>query len=121
MANDEELCKHLVEQDDEHMDTDCEQPENDGCDSPTNVAVSVESVPMECSSIHDDSDEFSTALHQLKVFGLQKSQEVSEVLCNHTYNGLGMPLYASVSVGQAQTVRANVATHHIWYQLWMAH
>ena len=79
MANDEELCKHLVEQDDEHMDTDCEQPENDGCDSPTNVAVSVERVPMECSSIHDDSDEFSIALHQLKVLASQNNFTVHDV------------------------------------------
>ena len=44
MANDEDLCKHLVEHNDEDMDTESEQPNNDGCDnsSPTNVVVSVE-------------------------------------------------------------------------------
>ena len=38
--------------------------ENDDYDSncASNVAVNVESEPMECSSISDDSNEFSTAL-----------------------------------------------------------
>ena len=62
MANDEELCKHLVVCDDNReMDTECEQPENDGCDSPTNLAVNVDSEPIIC----DDNDEFATALRQL--------------------------------------------------------
>ena len=53
MVNNEELCKHLVEHDG-YMDTECEQPENDGCDnsSRTNVAVDEESEPMECYSVH---------------------------------------------------------------------
>ena len=40
------------------------QPENDGCDnsSHTNVAVDEESEPME----HDDCNEFTIALCQLK-------------------------------------------------------
>ena len=49
-ANDKELYKHLVRHDDEDMDTECEQPRSDGCDSPTNVAVSVESELIECSN-----------------------------------------------------------------------
>ena len=50
-VNNEELCKHLVEHDGD-MDTECEQPENDGCDnsSRTNVAVDEDSEPMECYS-----------------------------------------------------------------------
>ena len=34
MANDEELCQYLVEQDDENMDTECEEHESNG---PANV------------------------------------------------------------------------------------
>ena len=77
MANNEELCKHLVEHDDEDMDTECEQPENDGCDnsSHTNVAVDEESEPME----HDDSDEFSTALCQLNVLAHQNNFAIHDV------------------------------------------
>ena len=50
------------------MDTECEQPENDDCDSncALNVAVNVESEQMECSSISDDSNEFSMALMKAK-------------------------------------------------------
>ena len=58
MANDEELCQYLVEQDDEQMDTECESDSS----GTSNVAVSVRNEPMECSS---NSDEFSTALQQL--------------------------------------------------------
>ena len=43
-------------------------------------------------------------------------QGVFEVLRIHTCNGLDMRLYVSVSVEQALTVKANVATHHKWYQ-----
>ena len=41
MANDEELCQHLVEQDDENMNTECDKPESDS-NGPANVAVNVE-------------------------------------------------------------------------------
>ena len=56
-----------VEQDDENMDTECEQHESNG---PANVAVNVESEPM---SISDDSNEFSTALQQIKALACQNS------------------------------------------------
>ena len=81
MANNEELCKHLVERDDEDMDAECEQPENDGCDnsSHTNVAVDEESEPMELYSIHFDSDEFTTALCQLKVLAHQNNFAIHDV------------------------------------------
>ena len=39
----------------------------------------------------------------------------------HTCNGLGMLPYVSVLVQLAQTGKANVATHHKWYQLLMVH
>ena len=77
MANNEELCKHLVGHNDEDMDTECEQPENDVCDnsSHTNVAVDEESDPME----HDNSDEFTTALCQLKVLAQQNNFAIHDV------------------------------------------
>ena len=49
MANDEELCKSMIQQN-EDMDTGCEQLENDGCtntDSRTDVTANEESEPME--------------------------------------------------------------------------
>jgi hypothetical protein len=76
MANDEELCQCLVEQDDESMDTECEQHESN---IPANVAVTVESEPMECSSISDDSDEFSVALQQLKALACQNCFTIHDV------------------------------------------
>ena len=79
MANDEELCKYLVEQDDENMDTECEQHENGSGDSPPNVAVHVESEPMEGSSIPGDNDEFSTALQQLKARAHENSFSIHDV------------------------------------------
>ena len=45
MTNDEELCKCMVEHN-EDMNTECKLLDNDS-DSPTNVAVDV-SEPMEC-------------------------------------------------------------------------
>ena len=69
----------LVEQDDENMDTECEQHENGGGSSPPNVAVNVESEPMECSSIPGDNDEFSTALRQLKARAHQNSFSIHNV------------------------------------------
>ena len=53
MCSDDELGMCLFEQNDETMDTDCDQPET-------------ESEPMECSS-----DEFSVALHKLKSLASQ--------------------------------------------------
>ena len=49
IASNEELCQYLLEQDDEHMDIECEQPENGDCDSSTsqNIAPVMESEPME--------------------------------------------------------------------------
>ena len=77
MANSEELCKHLVERDDEDTDTECDQPQTDGCDNSnhTNVAVDEESEPME----HDDSDEFTTVLCQLKVLAHQNNFVIHDV------------------------------------------
>ena len=68
MANDEELCKYLVEQDDEQMDTECE--------SDTGGSAYVQNEPMECSS---NSDEFSTALQQLKSSVHQNSLTIHDV------------------------------------------
>ena len=81
MANNEELCKHLVELDDKDMDTECEQPENDGCDhsTHTNVAVDKESEPMKHYSIQADRDEFTTALFQLKVLVRQNNFAIHDV------------------------------------------
>ena len=75
MANNEELCKHLVEHDDEDMDTECEQPEDDGCDNSSHTNADEESEPME----HDDGDEFSTALCQLKVLANQNNFAIHDV------------------------------------------
>ena len=72
MANDEELCQYLVEQDDEQMDTECESDSS----GTSNVAVSVRNEPMECSS---NSDEFSTALQQLKSSAHQNSLTIHDV------------------------------------------
>ena len=77
MANNEELCQFLVEQEDENMDTECEQHESNG---PANVAVNVESEPMECSSSSDGSDEFARALQQLKTLARQNSFTIHDVL-----------------------------------------
>ena len=77
MANDEELCQFLVEQEDENMDTECEQHESNG---PANVAVNVESEPMECSSSSDGSNEFARALQQLKTLASQNSFTIHDVL-----------------------------------------
>ena len=74
MANDEELCQYLVEQDDENVGTEREKHESNG---PANVAVNVESEPM---SISDDSNEFSTALQQLKTLASQNSFTIHDVL-----------------------------------------
>ena len=82
MANNEELCKYLVEHDDKDMDTKCEQSENDGCcdnSSYTNVAVDEESEPMEQYSIHADRHEFTTALCQLKVLACQNNFAIHDV------------------------------------------
>ena len=72
MANDEELCQYLVEQDDEQMDTECESDSS----ATSNVAVSVRNEPMECSS---NSDAFSTALQQLKSSAHQNSLTIHDV------------------------------------------
>ena len=72
MANDEELCQYLVEQDDEQMDTECESDTGGSA----NVADSVQNEPMECSS---NSDEFSTALQQLKPSAHQNSLTIHDV------------------------------------------
>ena len=72
MANDEELCQYLVEQDDEQMDTECESDTGGSA----NVAERVQNEPMECSS---NSDEFSTALQQLKSSAHQNSLTIHDV------------------------------------------
>ena len=72
MANNEELCQYLVEQDDEQMDTECESDTS----GTANVTESVQNEPMECSS---NSDEFSTALQQLKASAHQNSLTIHDV------------------------------------------
>ena len=108
MVNDEELCKYLVEQDDEEMDTECEQLENDGCDSnsPPNVAVNVESEPMECSSIPGDGDEFSTAF-QLKARAHQNSFTIRDV----PYDG--NCIFSSISYQLQTTGVCNVNSNEL--------
>ena len=71
MANDEELCQYLVEQEDS-MDTECQG----GSSGTQNVAVSVQNEPMECL---DDSDEFLTALQQLTALAHQNSFTIHDV------------------------------------------
>ena len=61
VANDDELGMCLVEQNDESMDTESDQPET-------------ESEPMECSS-----DELSLALHKLKTLALQNGFAIYDV------------------------------------------
>ena len=83
MANEEELCKCLIEQNYEDMDTECEQLEsNCYTDSAKNnsadVAVNVESESMECSSI-SDSDVFSIALHKLGTLACQNGFTIHPV------------------------------------------
>ena len=70
VEDDEELCQYLVEQEDESMDTQCED------DTAPNVAMSVQSEPMECS---DENDELSTALLQLKALAHQKCFTIHNV------------------------------------------
>ena len=81
MGDDEKFCKYLIEQDDEDMDAECEQPQNDDCDGKcaSNVAVDVESEPMECSSTSYDSNEFSIALSQLNALARLNSFTVNDV------------------------------------------
>ena len=78
MANDEELCQYLVGQNDEIMETECEQPESNGCDSNStaNVPVSVQNEPMDCSS---SDDGFSTALQWLQALASQNSFTIHNV------------------------------------------
>ena len=66
MANDEELCQYLVEQDNEQMDIECESDSS----GTSNVTESVQNEPMECSS---NSDAFSTVLQQVKSSAHQNS------------------------------------------------
>ena len=61
IANDDELGMCLVEQSDETMDTECDQPET-------------ESEPMECSG-----DELSLALHKLKSLAFQNRFTIYDV------------------------------------------
>ena len=61
IANDDELGMCLVEQNDDSMDTECDQPET-------------ESEPMECSN-----DELSLALHKLKQLALQNGFTIYDV------------------------------------------
>ena len=61
VANDDELGMCLVEQNDDSMDTESDQPET-------------ESEPMECSS-----DELSLALQKLKSLALQNSFTIYDV------------------------------------------
>ena len=72
MTYDEELCQYLVEQEDNNMETECMGDSSD-------VAVSVQSEPMECL---DDGDELSTALQQLKLVASQNSFSIHNVLCD---------------------------------------
>ena len=86
MANDEEFCKCLIEQNDEDMDTECEQLESD-CytDSAKNSsadvatrAMNMESESMECSNI-SDSDVFSISLHKLGTLACQNGFTIHPV------------------------------------------
>ena len=61
IADDDELCMCLVEQNDESMDTESDQPDT-------------EPEPMECSS-----DEFSIALHKLKSLAFQNNFTIHDV------------------------------------------
>ena len=72
IASDEELFQYLVEQDDDQTDTKCESDNS----ATANVAVSVQNEPMECSN---DSNEFSTALRQLKALAHQNSFTIHDV------------------------------------------
>ena len=72
MANDDELCQYLVEQDDDSMETEC-QGDSSGT---ANVTTSVQNEPMECSN---DGDELSTALEQLKAFAKQNGFTIHNV------------------------------------------
>lgn len=69
MANDNELCQYLVEQDDDSMDTECQ---GDSSCTP-NVTTSVQN---ECSN---DGDELSTALEQLKALAKQNGFTIYNV------------------------------------------
>ena len=65
MTNDEELCRYLVEQDDDSMDTECRQLENDG----SVLSNGGEGEPMVCTN----GDEFSIALQQQRALAHQNS------------------------------------------------
>ena len=113
MANDEDLCKHLVEQNDEDMTAECEQPDSDGYDSPANIAVSVESEPMECSSKHD-SDEFSIAMRQLELLVQQNNFSIHDVLYdgNCMFSAVSYQLETSgVCTVDSNELRQKVADH----------
>ena len=113
MANNEELCQYLVEQDDENMDTECDKPESDS-NGPANGAVNVESEPMECCSISDDSNEFSTALQQLKALASQNSFTIHDVLYDGDcmFSAVSYQLQnTGVCNADSSELRQNVADH----------
>ena len=86
LCNDEELCKCLLQQNDEHMETECDQPEsasfnNDESTSSdvSEIAVNTESVSMECNSDSNSNDGLSVAIHSLKLLASQNGFSIHDV------------------------------------------
>ena len=107
MANDEELCQYLVEQDDDSMDTECQGDSGDAA----NVAVSVQNEPMECSN---DGDELSTALEQLKALATQNSFTIHNVPYDGDcmFSAISYQLQANdVCSADSSKLRQKVADH----------
>ena len=101
IGNDEELCQYLIEQDNDLMDTECE--------SGTAGAAACET--MECSS---GSDEFSRALHQLKVLAHENSYVIHDVPYdgNCMFSAVSYQLQANgVCSADSSELRQKVADH----------
>ena len=110
MDDSEELCKYLVEQDDDSMDIECEKPENDGCCA-FNAVMNVGSEPVD---FFGDSNEFLMAVGQLKTLARVNGFNIHEVPCdgNCMFSAVSYQLKNSgVCSADSNEIRQNVADH----------
>ena len=115
LANDEELCKYLVEHTDQDMDT--EREEHDGgqrAGSANNSACDVSTTEhMECSpGISEDNDSFSVALHELEAKAHQSGFSIHDVPYdgNCMFSALSYQLQ-SIGVSNSDELRQMVANY----------
>ena len=102
MANDEELCQYLVEQENDTMDAECEGDTSDTPNPPE---------PMECSG---DKSEFSIALQRLKAVAKQNSFTIHDVPLdgNCMFSAISYQLQANgVYSADNSKLRQKVADH----------